>query len=88
MAVVLRVDGPAVDFETCRDWLPKAGLERVWRAGERVRPGAVTASSGFNFLFSDAEAGKWCQSSCPLFCSKVCSRLLELRESPERQMAT
>ena len=55
MTAVLRVDGPELDVEECRKWLPEGSLECVWQVGEKSRRGEVRTTSGFNLVLSESE---------------------------------
>lgn len=56
MSAVLRVEGRDVDVDACASWMsPSVRIERVWRAGEIGRRGAINEMSGFSALLSEAE---------------------------------
>jgi len=55
--VVLRVDGPNLDLEQCRTWLPEASVQNIWRVGDKLRGkgDASSATSGFTLLLAEAD---------------------------------
>jgi hypothetical protein len=56
MSAVLRVDGLHVDVDACTAWMPPSvKIERIWRTGEVGRRGAISETSGFSALLSEAE---------------------------------